>query len=118
MSVMDAMRYHPVDGAAFKRKRAAHAQKIFDQLWCLVSAMRQQSVITHADAQAGGDPPEHERNYQSLPTEHEERCNRAKMKQPHENGGVPVNTLRPFLDHLFVIHIRLSVPYQLQPFPL
>src|ERR1043165_9525591 len=91
---------------------------MLDQLWCLVSAMRQQSVITHADAQAGGNPPKHECDHQGLPTEHEERCNGAEMKQPHENDGVPINTLCSFLDHLFVIHIRLSFPYQLHPFHL
>jgi hypothetical protein len=39
MRVMDTMRNYPVDWAAFKSERPAHAKEIFDQLWRFVSAM-------------------------------------------------------------------------------
>ncbi len=50
--VMDAMRGHPENRAAFKRQRGTNGQEVFDPLRVLEAAMRQQPVIAHANAQA------------------------------------------------------------------
>jgi purine nucleoside permease len=44
MGVVDAVRHNPIDRAAFKRERAAARQKVFNQLWRLITTMSQESV--------------------------------------------------------------------------
>lgn len=39
-----------------------------------------------------------------LPTEHKERRHRGKVKQRHENGGIPVDALGSLVNHRFVVH--------------
>src|SRR5579859_5123377 len=79
----------PGHGAAFKGQCAADAQNILNPLGCFVSAMREQAVVAHADAEASGDPPQEHRERQRLPTEHEERSNCADMEQNHEKSCDP-----------------------------
>ena len=69
--MMNAMRGHPEDRTAFQRQRGADGQNIFQPLGALVAAMGQQTVITHADAQAARNPVHNHANNQRLPTEHE-----------------------------------------------
>jgi hypothetical protein len=63
---------------------------------------------SHTDSQAGGNPPQHQSDYQSLPAEHEKRRNRTEMKQPHKDGGIPINTFQPLPYRLF-IHLRSRI---------
>jgi hypothetical protein len=65
-------------------------------------------VKTHADAQAGRNPPEHYRSHQRLPTEDKERGHRSKMQECHENCGMPVDACRPSFIHQFVAHFEFS----------
>jgi hypothetical protein len=44
MRVVDAVRHNLIDRAAFKRERAADRQKVFNQLWRLITTMSQESV--------------------------------------------------------------------------
>ena len=53
--MMDAMGGHPEDRPAFERERAAPGQDVLDGFAGLVAPVREQSVITHADAQHPGD---------------------------------------------------------------
>jgi hypothetical protein len=46
--------------------------------------MRQQPMVAHANAQAPGDPPQHHREQQCLPTEYEERSHSTNVKRHHE----------------------------------
>jgi len=94
MRVMDAMSNNPVDWTPFKRERAAESQKILDPRRRLVPTMSQESVKTHAHAQAGGNPPEHYRGQQRPPTEYEERAQRSNMQQTNENCCMPINAFR------------------------
>jgi len=50
--VMNAMGRHAEYGAAFEGESATEGEKVLDPLGSLISAMRQQPVITHADSQA------------------------------------------------------------------
>src|SRR6185369_5110188 len=70
--------------------------------------MSQESVKPHADAQAGGNPPEHERGKQRLPTEDKERGHCSNMQESHKNCGMPVNAGRSFFIHHFVAHFEFS----------
>ena len=82
--MMDAVRRHPENRPAFERERRANGQEILHPLRRLISAMREQPVITHADAQAARNPPQEHRDEQSLPGEKEERRYRAHVKRSHE----------------------------------
>src|SRR5436309_1537042 len=104
MSVMDAMGYDPIDGAALKRERAAESEKVLDQFWRLIATMSQEPVKTHSHAQARGNPPEQDADQQRSPTEPKERGHRSDMKKRHEDGGIPLNTFRSFLSHCLVAH--------------
>ena len=88
--VMHAVRGDPDDRPAFERERAANGQKIFNPVRSLVSAMRQQPVIAHADAEASGNPIQHDGQGERLPRKQEKRSDRADVKQEHEGGGRPV----------------------------
>ncbi len=85
--MMDAMRSNPSYWPAFESERAAHRQEIFDSFGRLVPSMSEQTVVAHADAQAAGDPPQHDGSYQSLPREEKQRRDRADVKHSHEGGG-------------------------------
>ena len=50
--MMNPMRGHPEDRAAFERHRSANRKEVLDPLRNLVRAVRQQPVITQPDAEA------------------------------------------------------------------
>ena len=50
--MMDAVRGNPENWAALKRKRGANRQEILNPFRSLVAAVREQAMISHADAQA------------------------------------------------------------------
>jgi hypothetical protein len=52
--------------------------------------MCKQPVEPHSDAQASGDPPEKNRDWNNFPAQHEKRGDSAYVKNGHENGRVPV----------------------------
>src|SRR5580698_7435652 len=85
--MMDAVRGNPGDGPAFEGERAAHCQEVLNKFRCHVSAMGQQAVISHADAEAPSDPPQHDRNDESLPSEEEERRDGAYVECSHKSSG-------------------------------
>ncbi len=58
--MVHAMHPYPEDRPAFQGQRAAYREQILDPLRSLVAAMGEQSMITHADAEAAGEPPEEE----------------------------------------------------------
>ena len=84
--VMDAMRRYPEKRSAFQRQRGAEGDEIFEPLISLEAAMREQPVISNADAQAAGNPPQKQRDEKSLPGKHEKRCDRAYVKCHHEKS--------------------------------
>ena len=50
--MMDAMRGHPENRAAFEGQRAADREQVFERQGHLVGPVRVQPVVAHADAQA------------------------------------------------------------------
>src|ERR1700733_9102949 len=91
VAMMNAMRGDPEDWSAFEGERGANRQEIFNPLGSPVSAMRQQAVIAHADAEASRDPPEKDQCEKSFPTEEEKCGDGSDVKQEHERGGNPVD---------------------------
>src|SRR5258708_36875693 len=65
--MMNAMRGHPENRSALEGESGAPGQKIFHPLRRLVSAMRQQTVIAHANAEASGNPPQEHGDEERLP---------------------------------------------------
>jgi hypothetical protein len=62
--------------------------------------MREQAVIAHADAQAGGDPPENDGYQKCLPGKEKQSGDSGHVEYAHENRSDPVNfavVLRFFL---------------------
>src|SRR5882757_4117914 len=53
--MMDAMRGYPEDRSTFERERGANRHGIFQPLRHLITAMRQQPVVAHADAYVDGE---------------------------------------------------------------
>jgi hypothetical protein len=70
--------------------------------------MRQESVKPHPDAQACGNPPEHNREQQRFPTKDKECSHGAHMKKCDKNRSVPVNALGLVPDCRFVAHSKTS----------
>ena len=88
--VVHAVRRDPGDRAAFESERAANSQEVLNPARRFVPAVRQQAVVTHADAEAAGNPIQHDGECERLPGKEEERSDRADVKQQHERGGRPV----------------------------
>jgi hypothetical protein len=60
--MMNAVRRHPENRATFERQRGANRQEVFHPFRGLVSAVRQQAVVTHANAETPGNPPKEKRD--------------------------------------------------------
>src|SRR5581483_5081887 len=88
--MMNAVRGDPEDRSTFKRTRGAGGQEIFDPFRSFVAPMRQQAVVAHPDAEASGNPPQERCERKRLPTEEEQSCDSADMKQHHEAGSGPI----------------------------
>src|SRR5512146_1435715 len=85
--MMNAVRRHPEHRPAFQSKCAANRQDVLDPLGRLVSTVREQAVISHADSQAAGNPPKQSGQHQGLPAEHKQSNDGADVKCAHEKNG-------------------------------
>ena len=68
--VVDSMRGHPGNGAAFECERATDSKKVLKGQGHSIGTVCVQSMVTHTDAQAGGNPKERNRNGEITPGEH------------------------------------------------
>ena len=89
--MMDAMGGHPEDGAAFERERGADGHQVFQPLGRLITAMGQQAVVAHADADIDGQNREHQHHREPLPGEEEERGHGADVKEDDDAEREPVD---------------------------
>src|SRR5579864_4922009 len=108
MLMMNAVRGHPENWSTLECQRGANGQKVFDPLVGLESAMCQQPVIRHADAETARDPPQEDRGEQTFPGEKEQRGHRSHMKQRHEYRRHPVDFAFCGLSsfQIFQLHIQ------------
>ena len=51
--------------------------------------MRKQPVVSHPDAETPRNPPQQQGEEEGFPTEEEQRCHGAGVKQDHEEGRYP-----------------------------
>jgi hypothetical protein len=51
--------------------------------------MGEQPMVSHPDAEAPGNPPQESRKKEGFPTEEEQRCHCAGVKQDHEEDCYP-----------------------------
>jgi len=58
--VMDAVCGDPEDRSALERQRAAGSKEVLDPLWSLVAAMREQTMVRHANADVDGKEIHHD----------------------------------------------------------
>ena len=78
--VVDAMRRDPEHRAAFEGQGGAGSHEVFKPFGNLVAAVGEQTVVAHADADIDGHHVHDEHYREPLPTEEEESCYRAHMK--------------------------------------
>ena len=106
--VMHAMRGDPENRSALECERAAGRQEILNPFRRLVAAVREQSMIAHADAETSRNPPQYERYQERFPTEHEECSDGADVKCEHERGCDPIHGPRKcFIDLQGICHCRV-----------
>src|SRR6266403_3538889 len=91
--MVNAMRCYPENRATFEGQSSTRAQEVFNPLWSLIAAMGQQAVVAHANPEAAGNPPEHNRGEESFPGKEEKCRNCAYMEQPHKTGCDPVDLI-------------------------
>jgi hypothetical protein len=96
---MHSMRGGPLNRAALERHRGAGYQKIFDRFRDFVTAMSEQAMITHAHAEATGDPVKQHRGNYCGPTPEPQSCESGKVKDAQENTLIPIDV--PFSGHYF-----------------
>ena len=91
--VMNTVCGNPEDRSAFQGESAADGQEILQPLGRAVAAMREQAVVTHADAHVDGECPKHDEAEEGLPGKHKEGDYGEHMKGHHEAGGHPVGLI-------------------------
>src|SRR5467141_208229 len=101
---MNAMSSHPVDWSTFESQRAANSQQILDQLRHSVTAMREETVIAHADADASRQPGKNHADNQTPPTPIKKRPNGAQVESDQPYRRWPADSLMTIDVGSFVVH--------------
>src|SRR5579872_804850 len=113
MLMMDAVCGYPENRATLQSQRGADGQEILHPFGRLISAMGEEAMVGHPDAEAACHPPQENRYKKRLPCEEEQRRDRPDMKQRHDNGCYPVNfvfgRLSPF--QILQFHIQGGSPF-------
>ena len=89
--MVDAMRGHPEDGSAFEGETAAGGDEVLEPAGDAVSAVGEQAVVGHADADVDGEEIHDAEDGEILPGEEEERGYGADVEEAHDDGGDPVD---------------------------
>ena len=89
--MVDAVGGDPEDGSAFERHGAAGGDEVLQPLGGPVSAVGEQAVVAHADADVDGEEVHDAEDGQVLPGEAEERGDGADVEEAHDDGGDPVD---------------------------
>ena len=89
--MMNPMRRDPENRPAFERQCGADTHQVFDPLWRLISAMRQQTVVAHADPDIDCKHIKDRHDRQTLPGEKEERGECTGVEEDNRDHGEPVD---------------------------
>src|ERR1700680_3520039 len=90
---MNAVCGYPGDGSAFERERPANRECILHPFRRVVRTMGEQTVVTHANAEASRNPPEQGCRDQRLPSEEEQSGYGAEVQESQNDGREPDNRL-------------------------
>jgi hypothetical protein len=108
--VMDAMGRDPEDRSSLQREGGAPGQHVFNPLVGPVTAVGQQPVIRHPDAQHAGDHVEDESSEDGAGVYEEEGRDRPDMKAGHRGCRNPVQSLLVFPSVLQSRHCHRCTP--------
>ena len=89
--VMDAVGGDPKDGSALKRHGAAGGDEVLDPLGGAEAAMRQQAMVSDADAEVDGEEVHDAEGGEVLPGKEEEGGEGEHVKEAHDDGRDPVD---------------------------
>ena len=89
--MMNAMGGDPEDGSTFEGHGSTGCDEVFQPTGNAVSAMREQAVVGHADADIDGEEVHDGEDGKILPAETEECGDGADMEERHDDGGDPVD---------------------------
>ena len=101
--MVNAVSGYPEDRATFERETAAHGDEVFDPLGNFITAMGQQAVIRHADADVDREEVHDQEDGKIFPREEEERSDGSDVEETHGDGGDPVDAA--FL--IFAAHAQI-----------
>src|SRR5450631_2816217 len=90
---MNTVCRYPENRTALQRKRCADTHQIFNPLWCLVSTMCQEPVITHPDSDIDGQDIKDGHNCEALPTKEKEGRECPGMKNDDDHKREPIHSL-------------------------
>src|SRR5208283_4877703 len=88
---MDAVGGDPEDGATFQRHGSAGGEEVFQPSGNAVSAMGEQAMVGHADADVDGEEVHDGEGGEVLRGEAEEGGDGPNVEEGHDGGGGPVN---------------------------
>jgi hypothetical protein len=88
--VVDTVRRNPAERARLECQRAENAQCVFKPLRHLESAVRQQSVIAKADAEAARHPPKNGSGKKICPAKRKKCGDRQNVKYNNSDESSPV----------------------------
>jgi len=88
--MMYAVRHNPLDWTTFKGHRAASHEKVLDQLWHLVTAVRKQPVIAHTNTKTASDPVKDDSRQYGGPAPEKKRYNCSNVGNSEETPGTPI----------------------------
>jgi len=91
--VVNSVGRHPEDRSALERHGGADGHDVLDPLWRVITAMGEEAVIAHSDADIDGENVEDRHNRQPLPAEEEERRKGASVEDDDGSESDPVETL-------------------------
>src|SRR6185369_13932305 len=86
-----AVRHYPLNWPTLERERAAGHKKIFNRFRNFITAMGQQPVKSHADAETSANPVKHYRRDHRGPAPEKESCDRRSMRKNQEDPVCPIN---------------------------
>ena len=89
--MVDAMGGYPEDGTALEREAAAHGDEVLDPFGSAVTAMREQAMIGHANADVDREEVHDEEDGEIFPGEEEKSGDGSYVEEAHGDGGDPVD---------------------------
>src|ERR1039458_4470332 len=89
---MDSVGGDPEDGATLEGHGSAGGEEVFEPLGNAVSAMGEQAMVGHADADVDGEEVHDGEGGEVRPGEAEEGGDSTDVEEGHDDGGDPVDS--------------------------